>query len=75
MVKDVLGTKKKNILVPFFNILLFVLNNLPSYTIIPHYTIVKFYRFATIYCYLAYTFIWHSKVCMYLLSMHACVRA
>ena len=62
MVKDIIDAKKTNILQFFCTVLLFALNNLPPYTVIRHYTIITFDRFATLYCYLAYTFIWHSRV-------------
>ena len=64
MVKDTFGTKKDKYTSAFFALYyyLIVFNNLSPYAIIRHYTIIKFDRFAMLYCYLAYTFIWQSRV-------------
>ena len=70
MVKDIFSAKKRQIYYCLFcTMLLFVLNNLPPYTVIQHHTIIKFDRFSTLYCYLDNTFIWHSKVPVSLLSV------
>ena len=68
-VKNCFGTKKDKYTSDFSHCTIICFEQFaPPHTVIRHYTIIKFDRFATIYCYLAYTFIWQSRVWLKTLS-------